>query len=44
MRTMRLGIDFGTTNSGIAFYDGRRLFAVRTNPENENPDVLPSLI
>lgn len=41
---MRLGIDFGTTNSGIAFYDGRRLFAVRTNPENENPDVLPSLI
>ncbi|MAS36738.1 MAG: molecular chaperone [Anaerolineaceae bacterium] len=41
---MRLGIDFGTTNSGIAFYDGQRLFAVRTNPENENPDVLPSLI
>lgn len=41
---MRLGIDFGTTNSGIAFYDGRRLAAVRTNPLNENPDVLPSLI
>jgi molecular chaperone DnaK (HSP70) len=41
---MRLGIDFGTTNSAIAFYDGRRLFAVRTNPQNENPDVLPSLI
>ncbi|MBZ0299496.1 MAG: Hsp70 family protein, partial [Anaerolineae bacterium] len=41
---MRLGIDFGTTNSGIAFYDGQRLFAVRTKPENENPDVLPSLI
>lgn len=41
---MRLGIDFGTTNSAIAFYDGRRLTAVRTNPQNENPDVLPSLI
>ncbi|HLV34781.1 MAG TPA: Hsp70 family protein [Spirillospora sp.] len=41
---MRLGIDFGTTNSGIAFYDGQRLYAVRTNPLNENPDVLPSLI
>lgn len=41
---MRLGIDFGTTNSAIAFYDGQRLVAVRTNPDNENPWVLPSLI
>ena len=41
---MRLGIDFGTTNSGIALYDDGQLYAVRTNPENENPFVLPSLI
>ncbi|MCE2489071.1 MAG: Hsp70 family protein [Anaerolineae bacterium] len=41
---MRLGIDFGTTNSAVAFYDGERLTAVRTNPDNENPFVLPSLI
>ncbi len=41
---MRLGIDFGTTNSGIALYDEGQLYAVRTNPENENPFVLPSLI
>lgn len=41
---MRLGIDFGTTNSAIAFYDDGQLISVRTNPENENPYVLPSLI
>ncbi len=41
---MRLGIDFGTTNSAIAFYDGERLSALRINPDNENPHVLPSLI
>ena len=41
---MRLGIDFGTTNSAIAFYGDGRLVTVRTNPGNENPFVLPSLI
>ena len=41
---MRLGIDFGTTNSAIAFYDDGQLISVQTNPENENPYVLPSLI
>ncbi len=41
---MRLGIDFGTTNSAVAFYDGERLGTVRTSAANENPFVLPSLI
>ena len=41
---MRLGIDFGTTNSAIAFYEDGRFITVRTNPGNENPFVLPSLI
>lgn len=41
---MRLGIDFGTTNSAIAFYEDGRFITVRTNPGNENPWVLPSLI
>ena len=41
---MRLGIDFGTTNSAIAFYEDGRFITVRTNPDNENPYVLPSLI
>ncbi|MDE0609220.1 MAG: Hsp70 family protein [Anaerolineaceae bacterium] len=41
---MRLGIDFGTTNSAVAFYDGERLRTVRASVANENPYVLPSLI
>ena len=41
---MRLGIDFGTTNSAVAFYDGERLTALRIQADNENPYVLPSLI
>jgi hypothetical chaperone protein len=41
---MRIGIDFGTTNSSVAHYDGERLHPVRLDPPNENPRVLPSLI
>lgn len=41
---MRLGIDFGTTNSAIAFYDGNELVPVEVDAQNENHFVLPSLI
>ena len=41
---MRIGIDFGTTNSAAAHFDGRRLRPVDLDPANENPHVLPSLI
>ncbi|MGC9521336.1 MAG: Hsp70 family protein [Anaerolineae bacterium] len=41
---MRIGIDFGTTNSSVAYYDGTRLHPVHLDPTNENPNVLPSLI
>jgi hypothetical chaperone protein len=41
---MRIGIDFGTTNSSVAYYDGERLHPVQLDPPNENPRVLPSLI
>ncbi|MAS35829.1 MAG: hypothetical protein CL610_17600 [Anaerolineaceae bacterium] len=41
---MRLGVDFGTTNSAIAFYDGHQLHTIRTDPANDNPYVMPSLI
>jgi hypothetical chaperone protein len=41
---MRIGIDFGTTNSSVAYFDGANLHPVRLDPANENPDVLPSLI
>ncbi|MHB1319802.1 MAG: Hsp70 family protein [Anaerolineae bacterium] len=41
---MRIGIDFGTTNSSVAHFDGTTLHPVQLDPPNENPRVLPSLI
>lgn len=41
---MRLGIDFGTTNSSVAYFDGQRLHPVPLDPEADSPEVLPSLI
>lgn len=41
---MRIGIDFGTTNSSVAYFDGANLHPIELDPANENPDVLPSLI
>ncbi len=40
----RFGIDFGTTNSAIAFYDGRDLHRPIVDPGSDNPLVLPSLL
>lgn len=42
--TMRIGIDFGTTNSAVAVYSANQLQAIITDPQNENPNVLPSLL
>lgn len=41
---MRLGLDFGTTNSSISYFNGRELIPIRVDPNNENPFILPSLI
>lgn len=41
---MRLGIDFGTTNSSIALYDGNGLQRLELDAGSDNPFVLPSLI
>ena len=40
----RFGIDFGTTNSAIAFFDGRELHRPLLDPGSDNPLVLPSLL
>ena len=29
---MRIGMDFGTTNSGVAFYDGKRINVLALDP------------
>ncbi len=41
---MHVGIDFGTTNSSVAHFDGEALTPVQLDSHNENPFVLPSLI
>ena len=41
---MRPGIDFGTTNSSIACFDGNRLHRLELDPANDNANILPSLI
>jgi len=41
---MRVGIDFGTTNSSIASFDGSRLSLIQLDSSSDNPHVLPSLI
>ncbi len=40
----RFGIDFGTTNSAIAFFDGQELHRPTLDPGSPNPLVLPSLL
>ena len=40
----KFGIDFGTTNSAIAFFDGRELHRPTVDPGSDNPLVLPSLL
>ncbi len=41
---MRVGIDFGTTNSSVAHFDGTTLHPITLDPGNGSPNVLPSLI
>ncbi len=41
---MRLGIDFGTTNSAVAYYDGHTLTAIHVDHQSDTPQILPSLI
>lgn len=36
---MIVGMDFGTTNSGMAVYDGKQLQLVPLDPANRNPHV-----
>lgn len=42
--SLSVGVDFGTTNSSVAFYDRDKLTQLAIDPQNDNPHVLPSLI
>lgn len=41
---LRIGIDFGTTNTSAAYFDGRQLQPIVLDPTNDNPQLLRSLI
>lgn len=42
---MKLGIDFGTSNTSAAMYDGRQIVFVPLDPDNrEDPHVLSSML
>lgn len=44
MTTFSVGVDFGTTNSSVAFFNKDKLTQLAIDPHNDNPHVLPSLI
>jgi hypothetical chaperone protein len=41
---MIVGMDFGTTNSGMAVYDGRTVQVLPLDPDNPNPRVLRTAV
>jgi len=42
--TLRVGLDFGTSNSGIAVYDGRRVKLLPLDPKNGLPEVVKTVL
>ena len=41
---MKIGIDFGTTHTSAAYYDGKQIHAIALDEENANPNLLRSMI
>lgn len=41
---IRIGVDFGTTHTSAAFYDGQQIHAIPLDPANANPNLLRSMI
>jgi hypothetical chaperone protein len=41
---MHIGLDFGTTNSGAAVFDGRRVRILRIDPSSHDPAVMRSAL
>lgn len=41
---MRIGLDFGTTNSGAAVFDGQRVRVFRLDASNDDPTVMRSAL
>ncbi|HNT24959.1 MAG TPA: Hsp70 family protein [Anaerolineales bacterium] len=42
--TLRVGIDFGTSNSGVAAYDGRSVHLLPVDPHSAMPGVIKTIL
>ncbi|HET9905300.1 MAG TPA: Hsp70 family protein [Anaerolineales bacterium] len=42
--SLKVGIDFGTSNSGVAFYDGQRVQLLPVDPKNVLPEVIKTVL
>lgn len=44
MSGKRVGIDFGTSNSGVAWFDGQQVHLLPTEPVSVSPEVVKSIL
>lgn len=42
--SVKVGIDFGTSNSGVALYDGQRVHLLPVDPKNVIPEVIKTVM
>ena len=42
--SLKVGIDFGTSNSGVAVYDGQRVRLLPVDPKNVIPEVIKTVL
>ena len=42
--TLKVGLDFGTSNSGVAVYDGQRVRLLPLDPKNVLPEVVKTVL
>jgi hypothetical chaperone protein len=42
--TLKVGLDFGTSNSGVAVYDGQRVKLLPVDPKNVLPEVIKTVM
>jgi hypothetical chaperone protein len=42
--SLKVGIDFGTSNSGVAVYDGRQVRLLPVDPKNVLPEVIKTVL
>ncbi|MCC6260849.1 MAG: Hsp70 family protein [Anaerolineales bacterium] len=42
--SLKVGIDFGTSNSGVAIYDGQQVRLLPVDPKNVQPEVIKTVL